>query len=134
MNAFHAEPQAGALPNVAMLAAKIGRLSVYTQRFPPPMKSRLAWSKLSSAQLSTEMLVTWARVTALRRPVSCALGIVDTAVEFFALRWQPPREQNPWYTHPGRFWYAWELTAAGPGNAFQPSFRAAPAILSVKSV
>src|SRR6266581_540057 len=53
MNAFHAEPQAGALPNVAMLAAKIGRLSVYTQRFPPPMKSRLAWSKLSSAQLST---------------------------------------------------------------------------------
>ena len=54
-NDFHTEPQAGALPNVLMLAAPIGRRSEYTQRLPPPMKSSPEWSKLSSAQLSTAM-------------------------------------------------------------------------------
>src|SRR6267378_2313469 len=54
-NDFHAEPQTGALPNVLMFAAPIGRLSEYTQRLPPPMKSSPEWSKLSSAQSSTAM-------------------------------------------------------------------------------
>ena len=41
-NGFHCEPQRGARPNVGMLAAAIGRWSEYTQRLPPPMKSRPA--------------------------------------------------------------------------------------------
>ncbi len=43
------------------------------------------------------MDVTVASVTTSSRPVACAFGIVVTAVEFFALTWQPPRLQKPWY-------------------------------------
>jgi len=67
-------------------------------------------------------------VTTLQWPVSCAWGIVETAVELFALTWQPPRLQNPWYTQPGRFWYGWDVMAAGPGNACHPSVRATATI------
>src|SRR5271155_1877105 len=48
------------------------------------------------------ILVAVARVTIWRRPVARALGIVLTAVEFFAVIGHPPRLQKPWYMQPGR--------------------------------
>jgi hypothetical protein len=42
MNAFHAEPQAGARPKVFIAAAETGRRSEYTHRLPPPTKSSAA--------------------------------------------------------------------------------------------
>src|SRR6516165_10060411 len=83
---------------------------------------------------STAMFVAVACVITSRRFVAIAFGIVLTAVEFFALTWQPPRLQKPWYWQPGRSSYASEFTAAGPGNGCQPSLRAAVVICSVNAV
>jgi hypothetical protein len=39
--------------------------------------------------------MTWASVTTSKRPVFCALGMVLTAGELFALTWQPAPMQKP---------------------------------------